>query len=1019
MKNFKKLIYVTASSVMGLSLLVGCADFRFINNKGLDDPVTYESEADGVVDYKNPLYAEDGDTYKAPSKVVLHYHNDDKACKKRRFYTWVTGVDGEERKPDAATWTETDMTITLDFSVITEYANMPSLMFIVKVAGTWAGQSEDIELSYLDFPPDEQGVTTVWTIPGEGSSIELYKTEEETKFPKILTAKFTSWKTIHCEADEKPMYYHLYAFDKNYMMLGEDAQVANKQFHLFKTGNPTGLSFDINFNYTAKINVQYVIESEYASNPGRIQRIIVSCENLYSTERFERFYTYDGNDLGVTYSPTETTFKVWSPISSFAKLNIYNVGAPKSLGGSDAFRSYPMSYLPGGVWKVTIKNQDLKGKFYTYTFIHSSGEIETIDPYAKACGLNGVRGYIYDNKSTGADGANPDGWDKVPAKWDKNGTYDISSPQDLSVYEVHIRDLTMDSTWISNHGIKPGTYDAFVESGTEYTKNSKTVKTGFDHIKELGVKAVQLLPVFDHDDDERSEKMKFNWGYNPLNYNCVEGGYSSDASDPLARIREYKNLIMQFADPDGVYSSNHQRIVMDVVYNHVSSASSSCFTKSMPKYYFRYTENWEYYDGSGCNNEVKTDATMMRKYIVDSLAWWATEYKIKGFRFDLMGLIDSWTMSAVKQKMYEIDPDIYVYGEGWTSGGYHGKYEMSGDTLINGGSETALVYQQLHNEKTPGYVGAFNDHGRNGLKGSNDDGYNNNPYPQWGFISQGSGDVGNKSETVGLMMQGICGRPDYVVGGNPAQTVNYVSCHDNYTLWDQLRYTLTEGTYDNHSPMKAPSTEDTVAATLASHGAVMMSNGVGFMQGGEELYRTKKYSASELATLKAAGTVRPFPEYPHYSSDPDVVIATSDVVMYGDVICHNSYKASDELNSFKWDRKIEVDGYNTYDKIETWKKMISTRTQTRKYPWPDNATKGTMDYWGAGDGSTSVALWNSNGDGTGYYFVFAGRGGATLGIDLGNTDLVFASRTPGSYNNYNLRLESYTFACYYKHNQEG
>ena len=1014
MKSWKKLIYVTAAS----SMLLATACSLSKVTEALDDPVVYEN-AEGTVNYNNPFRAGDGEETNAvpASKVVLHYHNDDKACLKRRFYTWVTGVDGVERKPDAATWTETDMSITLDFSVITEYADMPSLMFIIKVAGTWAGQSEDIELSYLDFPPDANGVTEVWTIPGEGSSVELYKTEAETKFPKILTAKFSDWKTIHCEADEKPLYYRLYAYDKNYLMLNEDAQVANKQFHLFKTGTPTAMSFDIKFNYTAKINVQYVIESEYGSNPGRIQRIIVSCENLYKTERFEKYYTYNGDDLGVIYSKDATTFKVWSPVSAFARVNIYNNGIPKSLGGSDAYRSYEMSYVKGGVWTLTIDGMDLKNKFYTYTFIHSSGEIETIDPYAKACGLNGIRGYIYDIADT-----NPEGWDKVPVKWDKVNEYDINSPQDLSVYEVHIRDLTMDSSWVSKQNNIPGTYNAFVESGTEYTGKrpngqSATVKTGFDHLKELGVKAVQLLPVFDNDNDERPDKIKFNWGYNPLNYNCVEGGYSSDPTNPLARIREYKNLIMQFADPDKQYSSLHQRIVMDVVYNHVASASSSCFTKSMPKYYFRYTPNWEYFDGSGCNNEVATDATMMRKYIVDSLVWWATEYKIKGFRFDLMGLIDSWTMRAAKEALYALDPDIYIYGEGWTSGGYHGKYEMSGESLINGGSETALVYQQLYaSSDSPGYVGAFNDIGRNGLKGSNDDGYNNNPYPQWGFISQGSGDVGNKSEIVGLMMQGITGRPDGWVGGNPAQTVNYVSCHDNYTLWDQLRYTLCEGTSSSHSPITAPSIEDTVAASIASHGAVMMSNGIGFMQGGEELYRTKTYPDAELQALKAAGTVRPYPEYPHYSSDPDVVIATSDVVMYGKVVCHNSYKASDALNSFKWDRKIAVDGYDTLAKFDEWKSMIATRTQTKKYSYPDNCTQGTMDYWAAGEGSTALALWNSNGDGTGYYFVLAGRGGASIGIGLNpsSDQIVFGSRSinlNNAYSNYTLNLPSYTFLC--------
>ena len=996
----------------GLALALPLAGCNKVDlSKIIDDPIQYEDPL--VVDYANPYRVDDDQTFNAAKKVTIHYHNDDMACLNRRFYTWVTGVDGVERKPDAATWTATDMSITLDYeNDLPEYLDLPSIFFIVKVAGTWAGQSEDIELQYSEFNPDENGNLEVWTIPGEGSSIEIYRTEAETKFPKVKTAKFTDWKTIHCEADEKPLYYNLYAFDKNYLKGTTDEQVANKQFHLFKNGNPTSNIFDIKFNYTAKINVQYVIETEYASNPGRIQRIVVSAENLYETERFHQFYEYDGDDLGMTYTPEGVTFKVWSPISAFVAVNIFNTGTPKALGGSDAKRSYEMSYVKGGVWQVTIKSDEinLKGKYYTYSLAHSSGNVESIDPYAKACGINGARGFIYDNKSSEA---NPTGWDSVPQVWNNNGEYDISNPQDLSVYEVHIRDLTMDDTWVSNQGNQRGTYGAFIEKGTTYTASGKTVTTGFDHITELGVKAVQLLPVFDNDNDERPEKMKFNWGYNPLNYNCVDGGYSSDPYAPLVRINEYKNLVKAFSE-----NGNHTRVVMDVVYNHVSSASSSCFTKVMPKYYFRYTENWEYYDGSGCSNEVKSDAPMMRKFIIDSLCWWASEYKIKGFRFDLMGLIDSWTLREAKSALFKIDPDIYIYGEGWTSGGYHGKYELDGEgNLINGGSETALVYSQLWSDPSKEiYLGGFNDCGRNALKGSNDDGYNQNPYPQWGFVSQGAGDVGGKSSLVADMMKGINSN----AGANPQQTINYVSCHDNYTLWDQLNYTLANShNATNHTPVGKPATEDVVRASIASHAAVMASNGVGFMQGGEELYRTKSYTSEELATLMAAGTVRPYPDYVHYSTDPDVLIATSDVRMYdGTVVTHNSYKSSDSVNSFKWDRKISVDGTDTYQYINTWKALVKAHNDTNKYSFPENCDTPKLNTWNVFDGSTVFAMWNGNEAGTkGYYFIFAGRAGGTIGIntdDLTTGNFVFASRTDYTKGSGEITLKPFTFLCYRK-----
>ena len=1021
----KKILFTSLISLAGIGMVLP-ASIALASNKPQEVEVdvgpapSFEGEREVAFAKPDKVRAADEEEYVSASKVILHYHNDDKGCLNRRFYTWVTGVDGIERKPDAATWTSEDMAITLDFSEITEYADMEGLYFIIKVAGTWSGQSEDMFLSYKDFEPDANGLVEVWMIPGEGSTIEIYKTEAETKFPKVKTAKFTDFKTIHCVADEIPMYYKLYAFDKEYLRGSPEQKASGKEFRLFKQSQAvTSNEFDIRFNYTAKLNIQYVVETEYSSNPGRIQSIIVSSENLYEyrqngVSRFEKYYSYKGNDLGATYKESGTTFKVWSPISALVTLNLYQTGIPRAFGGSDNCTSYVMNYTAGGVWQVTIKG-DIKGAYYTYSFTHSNGTVEAMDPYAKACGINGLRGYVYDNKAAEA---NPEGWDSV---WEGSRGA-ISSPQDLSIYEIHIRDLTMDETWVSNKGNERGTYKAFIESGTTYTKNNKTVTTGFDHIKELGVKAVQLLPVFDHDDDERPDKMKFNWGYNPLNYNCVEGGYSSDPYDPLARIVEYKELVKAFYN-----NGNDTRVIMDVVYNHVSSASASCFTKAMPKYYFRYTENWEYYDGSGCNNEVKTDAPMMSKYIVDSLCWWATEYKIKGFRFDLMGLIDSWTLRNAKEALHAIDPSIYIYGEGWTSGGYHGRYELNSDgQLVNGGTETSLVYSQLYEStSSPGYVGAFNDTGRNNTKGSNDGGYGTgNLYPGYGFISQG-GDVGDKSNKVADMMKGI--HTDK--GANPKQTINYVSCHDNYTLWDQLSYTLAPG-YKDRVPTGDANVLDTVKASIACHAAVMMSNGVAFIQGGEELYRTKSYSPSELAELTKGGEnaiVRPYPTWPSWDSarkDPTTgfpaeTLATDEVLMAnGRVISHNSYKSSDSLNSFKWDRKISVDGTDVSGYFEAWKAMVSERNKLHRYEYPDNCTTGIIDSWGNGDSSTAFALWladdKNNKNGSGYYFVFANRMGGEIGIGLDNTNLVFSTVKPISYSGGNLKLSPYTFLCYRK-----
>ena len=970
------------------------------------DPIEYEEDAAKTIRLGAMRLNEGEAEEVTPDIVKIHYHNDDNACLSRRFYTWVTGVDGVERKPTAATWTATDMEITLDYSEIPEYQGSISIFFIIKVAGTWAGQSEDTEFKYSRFPMSEEGgkkVTELWTIPGEGTSIEIYQTEEETQFPKIKTAKFTNFNTIHCVStvDKEgkawiPDSWELYAYDKSFLNMTEASQKANKRHYLFKSsavsGKPTTSEFDIKFNYTAKINVQYVIESIFPGFPDRTQKVIVSSEYLYQSQRFEDYYTYSGDDLGMTYSAEQTTFKVWSPTSANVILNLFDAGAPKSLGGSDIKRTAEMYYSKGGVWELTVKG-DLKGKFYTYTLTNANGTVEAMDPYAKACGLNGMRGFVYDKTSSEA---NPEGWSDIPAIWNGVPGYDITSPQQLAIYEVHIRDFTSDTTW--NNGEKGGTYNAFVTPGTK----CNGLTTGYDHLAELGVNAVQLLPVFDYDNDERPEKNKYNWGYNPLNYNCVEGAYSSDPTNPLTRIKEYKNLIMKMAQ-----NGNHTRVIMDVVYNHVMSASASCFTKIMPKYYFRYDADWNLLDGSGCNNEVKSDATMMSKYIVDSCLWWAKEYKIKGFRFDLMGLLDSWTMRKVKDSLYAYDPDIYVYGEGWTSGGYHGKYEAEYNAdgsvayIKEGGSETDVVYRSLYpSQASPGLLGGFNNGGRDQLKGENDRGFSNSPYPNWGFISKSAGDVGSSSDNVSYMIKG--GNCYGIRGANPLQTVAYASCHDNYTLWDQLRYTLAPNGYKGHhdntevpcEPIgsEEPNTYSLLNATITAHGTVFASNSAAFIQGGEEIYRSKSATAEqleELGLLELDGggnivpnnesIVKPFSDgstYCHYSTDPEALVSSSEVWMYGKITSHNSYKSPDLINSFKWDRKKTLNGTNVEAYNSMWSSMVKTHIVSNKISnviGDDNPSE--FNTWTNGNGSTGIALWNGNAAGTvGYKYAFSGRG---------------------------------------------
>ena len=945
-----------------------------------DDPLTVDFNKPNIR-YESPHRA----ASTTVNKVIIHYHNDDGDNANRTFWVWCVGVDGAKYDPIVSADGK-DMTLTLDFEGAEAILkNNLSISFIVKKKDTWTGKSIDVKLSFKEHTP-KNGIVEVWCIPGEGDDIEVYETQEETKAARAVYSSFTNWKQIKVYATETPSSYKLYAFTSNYFKLNSMMKKEYREKYLIKTGTPESVSdveynsvickqFKINLNYEIKPNVQYVVDTTYTSNPGVWKSKLTAFDMLYNTPRFNDFYTYSGNDLGVTYGKNATTFKVWAPTASIVRLMLYKSGIPEeytdeSIGriGDDSWGGYDMVYQPGGIWQVTIENRDLHGTYYNYSVTNSLGGNEVVDPYATACSINGDRGLVLDFSRT-----NPNGWDNVPGKWDGVSGYDIKTPNELSVYEVHIRDLTMDETWKSNHEIKRGTYKAFAESGTTYTANSTTVKTGFDHIEELGVNAIQILPFFDHDDTEDDKYMAFNWGYNPKNYNCLEGGYSSNPFNGETRVTEFKELVQAYAK-----NANHTRVIMDVVYNHVSSVPNSPFHKLMPKYFFRYTENGNLYEGSGCGNEFKTESVMGSKYIVDSLVWWAKEYKIKGFRFDLMGLIDVDTMAAAKKALYKVDPDIVMYGEGWTGDGSGYSYEedkiypVHGGNANNLGTVTKAVYslEKLWTTDKAIWLGAFNDKGRNEIRGGNDiDGYHGNHYPNYGFISQGSDSVGSKNKDVYEMLRGNNNNSNG--GGNPNQVVNYASCHDNWTLFDQLNYCLSPD-----GGVTKPNTSDLLSALTAVQGAIMASNGIAFMQSGEELFRTKK-----LDSIKDK----------NYSSDYYCV-------MYGDKVSHNSYCASDECNSFKWDRKISVNGVSTAPYFKSLVNAIKIHNENKKFAFPDNFNTANIHCWNeAGDNEymgsgTTVAAQINN-----YYLFFNGRNtngcALPLGNDVRNSTLVFNSRS--------------------------
>ncbi len=940
MNNTKKTLLAVIPSFLALGILGGAIFSRMLArpNPGKDTAI-YDSDLSHA-DVNNPDIVDgryiskdggDDDDEEEPTvvvnKVILHYYNESGGNDGRAFYLWVTGQDGVEYNLENASdimnvnADRTMMTITVDFTDarFTAFAGKSKLFFIIKykkISETnlnWGGQSDDMQLVYSEFPPAEgSDVCEVWTMPAAGGGIAILDSENKTRVHGVALAEFTDWKTIECTltADTASVNYELYAFDETYYKIKPKKRDDYKKWYLVKTGtgqaNAQG-KFNITFKYEAHINVVYSIVSHDPSTDSDpdmaalSKTVTVRFDQLYDSEKFSTYYEQANltKELGVTRADGKTTFRVWSPVSANMTVLLYDSDTSAEFGGEDKYKGYHMHYTSGGIWELTF-DQEIKGKYYNFQVDNTLGTNVTMDPYATTAGACGVRGLIYDKSET-----NPQGWDSLPLKWDGVAGYDIDSPQELSIYEVHMQDFTGDESWVSKKGNKNGTYNAFVESGTRLAGHDD-VTTGYDHLKDLGVEAVQLLPVFDHDNDESTEVLKYNWGYNPLNYNVVEGGYSSDAHDGLARVREFKNLVLELSKKrNGVESDVHTRVIMDVVYNHVSSATGSNFHKLMPRYYFRYAAKdyynekgeryqmkGELWDGSGCHNEVASERPMMRKFIVDSLTMWAKEYKIKGFRFDLMGLIDFKTMVEVKKALKEIDPDIYIYGEGWTSGGYHGEGSDQWKEVHQGepdphnyGAMTWQVYNECNNFKTQGvYLGGFNDNVRNAIRGEN----NENGYPGKGYIQ--TGDTNAYSWRIAAGLWGVNpnvtswhedkDHPDggwnELTGYYPEQTVNYASCHDNWTVRDQLYNTLVDGSH--------PSGTKLAHGVLQAHGLIFSSNCAAFMYGGEELLRTKELAVSDLSA----------------------VTADSYQELHGHFISHNSYNAPLHVNTFKWGNKIEV-----------------------------------------------------------------------------------------------------------------
>ena len=697
-----------------------------------------------------------------PASLAIHYKRTDGKYSEWGYWIWVTGADGKLFEH-----TGTDAYGGVAKYTLDEFgkdALTKGIGIIPRLLTSWTKDCEvDRLLNFSEYEKDENNCYHVYLRQGDE---KLYKDDDMPAF--ISICRFETMTSLKVVASEPMTKIDLLESDKVIASVTEAA------------GSAT-LTMDLPEGTEADIGKAYTITATFVNGKTATQAVSVS--NLYTTADFNSKYAYDGDDLGAILSAdkTTTTFKVWTPVSQSVTLNLYSAGNDTASSGSTLIKSVPMQRGDKGVWYHT-ENDNLAGKYYTYTVVNPTypeGR-EIVDPYAKSAGLSGKRGQVVDFDDTSL---TPSNWTEDYLSLDRNA---------LVVYETHVADVTSSETWTGTEANRKK-YLGMIEPGTTYSEGGVTVTTGFDHIKELGVNAVQLLPIFDQDNDEAN--VKFNWGYNPLNYNVLEGCYSSDPTDGYVRIREFKQLVQAYKDA-GI------GIIMDVVYNHTSSNVGNNFDVLMPGYYYRYNTNGTSSSGSGCGNDTASENYMFRKFMIDSVCFWAKEYNLAGFRFDLMGLHDLETMNLLTAELKKINPDIIVYGEPW---------QLSTAT-------SAKLATQNNGNLYEGY-GQFNDQGRDALiKG----GLNGNSAKGWiTGTTLSSTDV----EKIISAFKGYT-KGAYPIN-DPDKTVNYVTCHDNYTLYDRIK--------------AAGITDETTIKQMAmlANSVVFTSNGTAFMLAGEEFLRTK------------------------------------------------------------------------------------------------------------------------------------------------------------------------------------
>lgn len=686
-----------------------------------------------------PVYADEGVVLK------IHYHREDNDYSSWDVWLWEEGKEGagyafEEVDGEmVATMQTTPGTTSVGFIVRTE---------------DW---SKDVDADqFIDISEMVSGTAHIYIESGVEGYTKEYG-DDAVKGTKLKNAKYNNDGTI------------------SVTMTGELDGDLNSVFAVAgKAGNIdiTDVTHEGNNVYLAVLAEELDNAKSYTITYAETEYPIIM-PVIYSTAEFEEAYTYTGDDLGANWSKESTTFRVWAPTAEEAYVNLYESGTQTS---DNPYEILAMEPDVNGTW-VAQKSGDLNGVYYTYSVVIDGKTSEACDPYARTCGVNGKRAMVIDLDST-----DPEGWEN-----DKN-PHAGEGINDAVIYELQIRDFaTSKESGIEN----VGKYLAFTEKGTT---TSSGISTGVDHLVDLGVTHIHIMPFYDFGsvNETYTYNNLYNWGYDPVNYNVPEGSYSTDPYNGEVRVKEAKQMVQALHE-------NGLSVVMDVVYNHVYSAQDFCINKLVPGYFSRVNADGTYSNGSGCGNDTATERSMVKKYIVDSVNYWADEYHIDGFRFDLVGLIDVETINEIVETVHETHPDVIFYGEGWTMN----------TNVTKAGYKLAT---QTNSGKTPGFA-YFNDTIRDGLKGNV---FNTG---EVGFVSG----AGNQEQTMISSFMADVSWCD-----SPAQTINYAACHDNLTLFDRLAVSRPDA-----------SKEDLIRMNNLAASVYMLSEGVPFIMAGEELLRSK------------------------------------------------------------------------------------------------------------------------------------------------------------------------------------